>query len=149
MISLSLGFVLPQNDQNYTYYVILRSKYDQNWGLARDTSSNLLRNGHLTSPQIEYTSKASEWPQTHEQDVLDINISDCFISGFVFAQNWPEIHNLRDFKEIFAQELSSFISQSYLLKIVKSTMLNQFFELDNEQDYFWKRETCSIQLNKF
>ena len=98
----------PRNDENTSKYVWYGpspgfvSIWDQNRFLARDLTSNLLRNGHLTSTQNDEKSiiRALEWPQTPEVRRFKHEIFIfLFISGLYFVQNQPETHNWRDIKQ--------------------------------------------------
>ena len=65
------------------------------------------------------------------------------ISGLYFAQNRPEKRGLRDFKKNLPENRVR--GKHILLKIVKRTVFNQFFELDDEQNGFRKGGKCSTQ----
>ena len=66
--------------------------------------------------------------------------------GFIL----PKTDQKRMIYVIFKKNLKSeqLRSKYIFLKIVKKTVFNQFFELDDEQDGFRKRVTCFIQLIK-
>ena len=128
------------------------SIWDQNWCLARETSSNFLRNGHLTSLQTHWKILLS-FRMTLDPRARRFrhkNTPDCFISGLCFAQTNQKCIIYVIFKKYLPTNLvRSYLKLTHLLKIVKSTVLNQYFESDNEQDWSWKLESCSIQYIRF
>ena len=89
---------------------------------------------------------APEWPQTPRNAVWTESISVCFISVVSLLK---PTRKKRTIYVIFEKKLKSELSSpnSFFLKIVKSTVLSQIFELNDEQDGFRKQETYSIHPN--
>ena len=116
-------------------YAISTSIYDRNLRLKHDTTLNFLRNGHLTSPQIHWHLYLFSLSMTSDPRArrfrYKIHLIVSYL-GFVSPKTDQKCKIYVFFKKNLPSNLvRSYLKLSYLLKIGKSTVVNQFFELDN------------------